>query len=530
MKPLLSVANLSMKIAGHNLIVVENVSFTVHSGQCLGIVGESGSGKTLTALATVQLLPEAVRVSWKSEINFCGENLLNYSERRMRRIRGNKIAMIFQDAMSAFNPVVTIGKQILEVLHLHSSTHRSEARRQALTLLNEVGITDAERCLHAYPHELSGGMRQRAMIAMALCGNPKLLIADEPTTALDVTLQMQILLLLKKLSQQRQMAVLFISHDLKIVANLADEIVVLEKGRLVEAAPKQIFFAAAKQPYSHKLLNAILPIEARKTPLSQPVELLKVENLKVFFPGRKQFFKKRAYVKAVDDVSFTIAKAETFALVGESGSGKTTIARALVGLLPLAKGHAYFNQNDLLNLHSRALHSLRRHIQIIFQDPYAALNPRMLIIDSLVEGLRAQHPGISKSKCQRQADRFLELVELPLSAKLRYPHEFSGGERQRLCLARALMLEPALLILDEPTSALDVSIQKQVLELLAKLQSELGLSYLLITHDLGVVAYLAHRVAVMHQGRLVEIGATADILSSPQNEYTQHLLASSQFK
>lgn len=515
MKPLLTVNHLSMQIAGVSSPVVSDVSFTMQQGQCLGLVGESGSGKTLTALATVQLLPEAVMVSYQSEIHFCGENLLNFSERQMHRVRGKQIAMIFQDAMSAFNPVLTIGKQILETLRLHTDYHRRAARQQALALLNEVGIIDPELCLQSYPHELSGGMRQRAMIAMALCGNPDLLIADEPTTALDVTLQMQILNLLKKLSQERQMAILFISHDLKIVANLADEIVVLEKGRLVEAGSKQFFFSEAKQPYSRKLLNAILPITARKLPLAQPTELLKVENLAVFFRIRKQLFNKPVYFPAVNDVSFTIAQGETFALVGESGSGKTTIARALVGLLPFAKGHVYFSGHNL---------------QLIFQDPYAAFNPRMLIVDSLVEGLHAQNPSISRRKLAAAADHFLKLVELPLSAKSRYPHEFSGGERQRLCLARALMVEPTLLILDEPTSALDVSIQKQVLVLLEKLQAELGISYLLITHDLGVVAYLAHRTAVMHRGRLIEIGATADILSAPQSSYTQRLLASSRLQ
>ena len=522
--PLLEVADLSIRIEGSHSPVVSEVSFAMQKGQCLGLVGESGSGKTLTALATVQLLPEAVMVSLKSTINFYGENLLNYSEKQMHRIRGKKIAMIFQDAMSAFNPVLTIGRQILETLHLHTGYSRRIARQQALALLGEVGITDPARCLRSYAHELSGGMRQRAMIAMALCGDPDLLIADEPTTALDVGLQMQILMLLKKLSQDRKMAILFISHDLKIVANLADEIVVLEKGRLVESGSKQIFFSDAQQPYSRKLLNAILPITARRLPVAQPVDLLKVENLTVSFPQRKKLFKKRDDLLAVNDVSFTIAKGETFALVGESGSGKTTIAKALVGLLPFAKGHAYFERGDLLNFHGK---KLRHNVQIIFQDPYSALNPRMLMADSLTEGLRAQKPSLSQRQLAAQADRFLELVELPLSAKLRYPHEFSGGERQRLCLARALMLEPAVLILDEPTSALDVSIQKQVLVLLEKLQSELGISYLLITHDLGVVAYLAHRMAVMYRGRFVELGATADILSNPQSSYTQRLLACS---
>ncbi len=527
MVPLLEIKNLTMIIGSHHDLVINDLSFSIQKGQCIGLVGESGSGKTLTALATVQLLPIAASVSLRSEINFYGENLLNYSERRIRELRGKKIGVIFQDAMSAFNPVLTIGQQISETLNLHHRLNNKIIHQRALALLEEVGIVDPPLCLHSYPHELSGGMRQRAMIAMALSGDPELLIADEPTTALDVTLQAQILALLRRLSRERKMAVLFISHDLKIVAKIADEIIVLQKGQKVEAGPTKEFFSHANSPYSQKLLSAILPSQARRNPLENAAELLKVQHLQVFFPIRKGIFKRVTdYVKAVNDISFTISAGETFALVGESGSGKTTAAKAIVRLLPMAQGQVYLSGVDLIKLSGKTLRKQRRNLQIIFQDPYSALNPRMLIVDSLLEGLKTQNPRVSKQKNLALVDRLLKLVELPLAAKQRYPHEFSGGERQRICLARALALEPRLLILDEPTSALDVSIQKQVLLLLEKLQAELGISYLLITHDLGVVAYLAHRMAVMHQGRIVEMGSTATILSGSQNVYTKKLLAS----
>lgn len=526
-EPLLEVRRLSIKMAGTAECVVDDVSFSLQQGQCLGLVGESGSGKTLTALTSVQLLPVAARVSLMSEINFHGKNLLNYSEQHMRQIRGKKIGMIFQDAMSAFNPVLTIGQQMTEVLQLHCRLSRKRALQRALSLFAEVGISDALRCFRAYPHELSGGMRQRAMIAMALSGDPELLIADEPTTALDMTLQAQIISLLRQLSQQRNMAILFISHDLKIVGKLADHLVVLQKGHKVEEGSREEFFKHAQQSYSQKLLDAILPTQARKTPLENAPDLLNVEKLRVYFPIRKGIFRRVVdHVKAVDEISFTIVAGETFALVGESGCGKTTTAKALVRLIPITDGQVYLNQIELATLSAQALRQQRRNIQIVFQDPYSALNPRMLIGDSLMEGLRAQNSRMTPQKYASEIDRLLNLVELPTFVKWRYPHEFSGGERQRLCLARALALQPKLLILDEPTSALDVSIQKQMLTLLEKLQDELGVSYLLITHDLGVVAYLAHRMAVMHQGKIVEMGATSDILSQPKNAYTQRLLAS----
>ncbi len=514
---ILQIKQLTIRLG--NNVVVENLNLELAKGKCLGLVGESGSGKTMTALAVIQLLPPAAEVSWQSEICFSGQNLLNFSEQKMRKIRGKNIGFIFQNAMSAFNPVLTIGRQLIETLQLHRAASTKQATQTSFSLLGEVGIVDPRHCFRCYPHELSGGMRQRAMVALALSGDPDLLIADEPTTALDVTLQAQVLNLLQNLAKKRDMSVLFISHDLRIVAKLADDIVVLQKGNKVDAGSKEYFFQAAHHPYSKKLIEAILPAQARKNPLKKSVDLLKVEHLRVFFPIKTGVLRRiTSYVRAVDDIDFTIASGETFALVGESGCGKTTTAKAIVRLLSMAQGRVYLGGIDLLALSGGALRRQRSNIQILFQDPYTALNPRMLIADSITEGLTVRN--------KHTVDQLLKLVELPLKVKHRYPHEFSGGERQRLCLARALAMQPKLLILDEPTSALDVSIQKQILQLLEKIQEELGISYLLITHDLGVVAYLAHRMAVMHRGKIVELGATVSILSNPQNRHTQQLLAS----
>lgn len=515
--PLFEVRNLSLKISNNSGLTVDNVSFSLRKGQCVGIVGESGSGKTLTALSIIQLLPANIRMSVESKIIYNNNNLLNYCERQMRRIRGKTIAMIFQDAMSAFNPVLTVGQQIQEVMMLHLNLTRKTALHHAGEILHESGIVDVPLCLRSYPHELSGGMRQRAMIAMALSANPELLIADEPTTALDTILQSQILALLKKLIYKRQMSVLFISHDLRISAQLADEIVVLKKGKKVESGPRQKIFTQPQHPYTQKLMQSLLTLEAQKISQSCPREILRIRNLRVYYPIRKGLFRKVVdHLKAVDDLNLQLFSGETFALVGESGSGKTTVAKAIVRLIQITTGKIWLDGVELTELSKKNLTKQRQNLQIIFQDPYTALNPRMLVGESLTEGV----------KTTMDIDHLLNLVELPLAAKWKYPHEFSGGERQRICLARALARQPKLLILDEPTSALDVSIQKQMLSLLNKLQKELGLTYLLITHDWGVVAYLANRVGVMHRGKLVESGAAVDLLAAPQNEYTRQLIAS----
>lgn len=523
--PLLKVEDLTVSFDGGLTRVVDQLNFSIDKGQCLGLVGESGSGKSLTALSIMQLLPSAARVSVNSKINFNGLDLLNFSERRMRKVRGKSIGMVFQDAMSAFNPVLTIEQQLLESINLHSKLNHHQSLSRAVELLSEVGIRDPKLCLQSYPHQLSGGMRQRAMLAMALASDSKLLIADEPTTALDVTIQAQILQLLQEMAKKRNLAILFISHDLAIVGKIADEIAVLQKGKKVEQAGCKEFFKNAQHPYSRKLLASILPRIARKECLNEQNPLLSVENLKVYFPIKKGIFHRaQGYVPAVDDVSFEIFSAETFALVGESGCGKTTTAKSIIKLLPVTEGEIIFSQIDISELNQADFRPYRTELQIIFQDPYSSLNPRMLVGDSLLEGVLTRKK-MSRGEQSQLMDHLLTLVELPKFAKWRYPHEFSGGERQRLCLARALALEPKLLILDEPTSALDVSIQKQMLVLLDSLQTDLGLSYLLITHDMGVVAYLSHRMAVMKEGKIVEAGSTADVLRNPVNEYTKKLLA-----
>lgn len=506
---------------------IQDLNFDLFPGQCLGLVGESGSGKSMTALAMMQLLPLGAVVGENSQILFQGEDLLSLSEKKMRLIRGKKIGLIFQDAMSAFNPVLTVGEQLKEVLRLHRKLFRSRAQKEAITILKNVGIQNPERALRAYPHELSGGMRQRAMIGMTLAGDPDIIIADEPTTALDVTLQAQILALLKNLKEQYQKTLIFISHDLAVVAQLADHIIVMRNGLKVEEASTQQFFEAPQNAYTKKLLAAILPATAQKIPDPNLETLLTVRDFKVHFPIKKGILKRTVgYIKAVDGIDFQIPKGETLALVGESGSGKTTTGKAILKLIPATSGEVYFRDINLLNLNRQKMQKIRENMQIIFQDPVAALNPRLMIFDSICEGLWALGKIRSKKEALQKVDEFLEKVSLPSNIKWRYPHEFSGGQRQRICIARALALEPQLLILDEPTSALDVSIQKQILELLDDLQKNLKLTYLLITHNLGVVAHMAHSTAVMYEGKIVERGDTQSLLKNPQHPYTQQLLQS----
>lgn len=503
----LEIFNLSISFGDSKNCVVNNLSLSLSPGKCLSLVGESGSGKSLTALSIMQLLPHTARVSKQSRILLDNEDLLDYSERKMRKIRGKRIGMIFQDAMSAFNPVLTIGHQLTEI----TSKHRS------LQLFQEVGIDDVERCFNAYPHQLSGGMRQRAMIAMALCGDPDIIIADEPTTALDVTLQSQIIELLNRLKLSRNIALLFISHDLSVVSQLADTICVLRKGQCIESSDAHSFFTQPKSDYSRLLIQSIPTKDCRKTPASEANPILTVNELKVYFPIKKGIFKRTVdYIKAVDGINLQVKAGETLALVGESGSGKTTTAKAIVELETKTAGS--------IKLHD--IHQLRRDVQIIFQDPYSSLNPRMMIIDCVAEGLFAQKIIRQRKQAKGQVGSLLTKVGLDPQMMWRYPHEFSGGERQRICIARALALEPKLLILDEPTSALDVSTQMQILALLDELQQRLRISYLLITHNLSVVAHMAHSTAIMQNGIIVEQGATEAILNSPQHAYTKRLIAS----
>jgi len=541
---LLVVNGLSTEIRGRaeSNLVVSDISFQVERGETLALVGESGSGKSMTALSIARLLPPAARVS-AGEIKLSGRDLMQISEREMRDVRGSKIAMIFQEPMNSLNPVLTIGDQIAECVRRHQSVTRLVARQQSIELLAAVGLPAPQRNIDEYPHQLSGGMRQRVMIAIALAAQPDLLIADEPTTALDVTIQAQVLDLLKDLQSQFNMGLLFITHDLAVVKQTADRIAVMHQGELVEHGTNEAFFASPKHAYSRALLEAIPTVQKRlQRDLEQDAKrvtevtqlegeaavgpILSVRNLQVHFPIRGGVFRRAVdYVRAVDDVSFDLHAGKTLALVGESGCGKTTVGKAILQLLKSNQGSVLFQQHDLQSLNNEALRKTRRDLQIVFQDPYSSLNPRMLVGDILEEGMTALAVLKTAQDRKRKIKLLLDQVGLPADSVLRYPHEFSGGQRQRISIARALAVEPKLIVCDEPTSALDVSVQAQVLNLLIDLQAELGMSYLFITHDMAVVSYLADEVAVMHQGQIVEQGPTDQILLQPQHSYTQKLLA-----
>ena len=541
---LLVVNGLSTEIRGRaeSNLVVSDISFQVERGETLALVGESGSGKSMTALSIARLLPPAARVS-AGEIKLSGRDLMQISEREMRDFRGSKIAMIFQEPMNSLNPVLTIGDQIAECVRRHQSVTRLVARQQSIELLAAVGLPAPQRNIDEYPHQLSGGMRQRVMIAIALAAQPDLLIADEPTTALDVTIQAQVLDLLKDLQSQFNMGLLFITHDLAVVKQTADRIAVMHQGELVEHGTNEAFFASPKHAYSRALLEAIPTAQKRlQRDLEQDAKrvtevtqlegeaavgpILSVRNLQVHFPIRGGVFRRAVdYVRAVDDVSFDLHAGKTLALVGESGCGKTTVGKAILQLLKSNQGSVQFQQRDLQTLGNEDLRKIRQDLQIVFQDPYSSLNPRMLVGDILEEGMTALAVLKTTQDRKRKIKLLLDQVGLPADSVLRYPHEFSGGQRQRISIARALAVEPKLIVCDEPTSALDVSVQAQVLNLLIDLQEELGMSYLFITHDMAVVSYLADEVAVMHQGQIVEQGPTEQILLQPQHHYTQKLLA-----
>ena len=536
----LEVKNLSIHFPGQSDPAVNNLSFSLQRGQCLGLVGESGSGKSLTSLAVMQLLPDSALVSQSSKVLYndsCSNetlSLLDMSERCMRGVRGRKIGLIFQDASTALNPVLTIAQQLYELI----PGRVKDKKAHAIRLLEEVGVRQPEVHVHSYPHQLSGGMRQRAMIAMALAGEPDLLIADEPTTALDVTIQAQVMRLLQRIRRDHQMSMVFISHDLALVSHVADDVVVMQNGSCVEKNSSQQFFRSPESVYSKKLLDAIPGKEIRQECVREDEKpLLTVKNLKVHFPIKSGLFKRTTgFVKAVDGIGYSLSAGRTLAVVGESGSGKTTSALAVLRLLQEAQGEVNFNDSQILSASESSLdkknkhfllNTFRKDIQIVFQDPYAALNPKMLLIHSLSEGLLAQkivnHSRLPEIEVI--IDDALEKVGLDPQMKWRYPHEFSGGQRQRLCIARALVLKPKLLVLDEPTSALDMTTQMQILNLLDTLQKKMNLAYLLITHNLGVVAHMAHDVLVMYQGSVVEYGEVHSVLNTPQHDYTQTLLA-----
>jgi peptide/nickel transport system ATP-binding protein len=614
----LAVTNLKTQLdtARGQLRAVDGVDIELRKGECFALVGESGSGKSMTALSLMRLLPDAGRIA-DGRVLLDGRDLLALPEAAMRAVRGRRVAMIFQEPSTALNPVLTVGRQIAEVIERHTALSGDAVRQRTLELLDAVGIPDAVRRCEEYPFQLSGGLKQRVMIASALAAEPEVLIADEPTTALDVTIQAQILDLLAKLQAERSMAILLITHDLGIVARMAQRVAVMYAGEIVEVADRDAFFTAPQHPYSQKLFQALPSPEKRGAALSviagqvppltsefqgcrfadrcefafqrcrdeaprlivipgdpagqrdvrnvsnvgnvsnvshvrchlreqgaapapdaaagearapaasadAPV-LAEVENLKVHFPIRKGLFRRVAgAVKAVDGVSLAIRAGRTLALVGESGCGKTTAGKALLRLIPATAGRIAFAGSDLTALPRRALRARRGAMQIVFQDPYASLDPRMRIAEILSEGMRSLGVGRDEQDRQRRMAELLEQVGLPLEALSRYPHEFSGGQRQRIAIARALAVEPKLIVCDEPTSALDVSVQAQILNLLKSLQDRLGIAYLFITHNISIVEYLAHEVAVMYLGRIVERGTVEEVLGSPKHPYTEALLS-----
>ncbi|MFK0569770.1 ABC transporter ATP-binding protein [Endozoicomonas sp.] len=504
--------------------IVEDVSFELRNGEIYALVGESGSGKSVAALSILRLLPDALKIT-QGRITLADTNIFNLTEHEMCKVRGKKIAMIFQDALTALNPVHTVGQQIEETLKLHTTLNSTEIRERCTELLGEVGIPDPEKRIDWYPHQMSGGQQQRVMIAIALACEPDILLADEPTTALDVTIQKQILKLVQTLTNSRQLAVLLITHDMGVVRQTADRIGVMYQGQIIEQGNCADFFANPQEDYSRRLINSLPAMDSYR-PATEEIPLLKVENLSVHFPIRKGLFQRiHSHTRAVDDISFTIGKGETLALVGESGCGKTTTGRAILNLEPITSGKIWYNDRQLNNLSRKEMMPLRKKIQVIFQNPFSSMNPRMTVGNIIEEGMVSLGLGLSARERQERIESLLKRVRLEPEHCQRYPHEFSGGQRQRVAIARALAVEPDLIICDEPTSALDVSIRAEVLDLLLELQSELQVSYLFITHDLSIIPHLAHRVAVMQGGKIVEQGKTEAVLMSPEHPYTRQLLA-----
>ena len=606
-RPLLRIKNLRTWIDAGDAVVraVDGVSLAIARGETFALVGESGCGKSLTALSVMRLLPDAGQIVGGS-IELDGENLLALPEARMRDVRGARIAMIFQEPMLSLNPVMTVGAQIAETLKRHTELYGAALEERVLGLLEAVRIPDAARRRDEYAFQLSGGMKQRAMIAIALACDPELLIADEPTTALDATIQAQVLDLLRELQGRRNMSMLLITHDLAVVAQMARRVAVMYAGEIIETADRETFFSRPAHPYSRKLFdslpgrtkhgdalavirgsvptltgessgcrfadrcdhawelcrNATPPwveigdgqgvrchlysaerrvesmersgerqatwplAEKRASPVTQHSAFLQVNDLQVHFPVHKGLFRRVAgHVKAVDGVSFTIERGTTLGLVGESGCGKTTVGKGILRLVEPSAGQVQFNGEDLLRLPRGALRARRRQAQIVFQDPYSSLDPRMRVMETIEEGMAALGIGADRAERQAGIDRLLGEVGLAPEVKYRYPHEFSGGQRQRIAIARALAVEPQLIVCDEPTSALDVSVQAQILNLLKDLQTKKGLAYLFITHNISVIEFIAHEVAVMYLGRIVERGRTEEVLENPQHPYTRALLS-----
>jgi microcin C transport system ATP-binding protein len=523
---LLEVKDLSVAFrqGGKSLLAVDKISFTLKKGETLALVGESGSGKSVSALSILKLLPYPAAEHPSGSIKFKGKELMSANERELRKVRGNDITMIFQEPMTSLNPLHSVERQIGEILELHQNMKGSAARERIISLLTKVGIRDPETRLQDYPHQLSGGQRQRVMIAMALANNPDLLIADEPTTALDVTVQAQILKLLKELQAEFGMALLLITHDLGIVRRMADTICVMQKGHVVEAGNAKDVFAKPQHDYTRMLLAAEPKGLPPKADASAPV-VMETRDLKVWFPIKRGFFRKTVgHIKAVDGLDTIVRAGQTLGIVGESGSGKTTLGLAVLRLIS-SKGAISFQGNRIDGLSSREMRPLRRDMQIVFQDPFGSLSPRLSVLQIIEEGLLVQ--GLLKTAEARREHVAGALTEVGLDPYTmdRYPHEFSGGQRQRIAIARALALNPKFIMLDEPTSALDMSVQAQIVDLLRNLQTKHGLTYLFISHDLKVVRALANDVIVMRNGVAVERGTAAQIFNDPQTDYTKALLA-----
>lgn len=504
---------------------VDDVSFVLNAGEVLGVVGESGSGKSVTALSILGLLPypKAFHTP-ESSIKLAGRELIGASEDELRQVRGNEIAFVFQEPMSSLNPLHTIEKQISETLILHRQLSEKEAKKETLRLLNITGIKNARARMKAYPFELSGGQRQRVMIAMAIANHPKILIADEPTTALDVTIQAQVIDLLMNLCKKMNMAIIFISHDLRLVRKIAERIVVMKDGQIVEQGSVGKIFANPKSGYTKKLINANSQLKSHDN-ISEEV-VLSVKNAEVRFPVKKNFFGRvKQEIRAVDHISFELRRGETLGIVGESGSGKTTLGLAVVNLI---KSSGIFSVKNNKRQHiKRGSKSFRKTIQIVFQDPYNSLNPRMNIEQIVAEGLEVHYPNLSNKDKKDRVIKVLSEVGLSTEVLSKYPHEFSGGQRQRIAIARALVLEPQILVLDEPTSALDVTIQAQIIDLLQEIQMKNMLSYIFISHDMNAVRAMSDRIAVMKDGKFVEMGTREQIFNHPREEYTQKLISAS---
>ena len=502
---------------------VKNIDFEIAAGETVGLVGESGSGKSVTALSILQLLPYPTAFHRSGDIIFDGNNLSLSTAEKLRHIRGNEISMIFQEPMSSLNPLHSIEKQISEIIRLHRNVSKKAAHIETVRLLTRVGIDKAEERLRALPHELSGGQRQRVIIAMALANRPKLLIADEPTTALDVTVQKQILDLLKDLQRETGMAILLITHNLGVVRKMANRLYVMHEGKIVENGTRQQIFNNPQAAYTKKLLAAepsnVPPIASDTKPL------VKASGIKVYFAMKRGIFRRTYnHIKAVDDISFTLKRGTTLGVVGESGSGKTTLGRAILGLQK-ARGTVLMDGTNVITSKRKTRRAMRRNMQIVFQDPYGALSPRMPVGDIISEGLRLHERHLSRAEIGERVGDIMQEMELDAALATRYPHEFSGGQRQRIAMARALIVQPKFLVLDEPTSALDRSVQTQIIDLLLRLQQDKKLTYLFISHDLKVVRALAHEVLVMKNGKCVEHGTSEQIFTMPQTDYTRSLMA-----